>query len=294
MSKVIREHKDTVFRMLFRDPARFCELYRAIGGVIHDESSVVEVTLRDVFHMNMRNDISYEVDNNLVVFVEHQSTVCGNMPIRMLEYALKTFRAQTDSRLLYSPYAQKLKSVEFYVVYHGQDDSPEVFSLSDHMTEIRNARNGRPFLDCNIDVIDIRLSMGDSVLLRSRSLHGYSLLQAYVLEKLQSGADLEEAVEAAVKRCLYEGVLVEFLSKHALEVKDIMYTQYDYETDIRVKCEESMKRGIEVGREEGREEGIEVERLSIARKMLLQGFDSMSVSQVTGLELERVLSLGSS
>ena len=59
----------------------------------------------------------------------------------------------------------------------------------------------------------------NEVLMRSEKLQGYSLLLNYVDEYKQQGSDLKTAVDRAVNRCIEEGILQDFLRKHAVEAQ---------------------------------------------------------------------------
>ena len=58
--KVVRNYKDTVFRMLFNDRERLLELYNALNGTMHDNPEELKVTtLENAVYMNIKNDISF-------------------------------------------------------------------------------------------------------------------------------------------------------------------------------------------------------------------------------------------
>jgi hypothetical protein len=74
-------YKDNVFTALFNDPEKFRELYNVIKGANYDESAKISInTLSEALFLKRINDISFTVDNRLVVLLEHQSTV--NHPCR--------------------------------------------------------------------------------------------------------------------------------------------------------------------------------------------------------------------
>ena len=77
------KYKDSVFSFLFSDPQVLKELYCALENVtLPPDTQVTINTLEDVLFMGKVNDISFEIDNKLVVLVEHQS---------LSQYSLKTF-----------------------------------------------------------------------------------------------------------------------------------------------------------------------------------------------------------
>jgi hypothetical protein len=91
---VNKKHKSTVFADLFSDKEILRELYSAIGGVSIPPETPIEVnTLSDALYKGRLNDVSFLIDNRLVVLVEHQSTINHNMPLRLLEYVADIYKS---------------------------------------------------------------------------------------------------------------------------------------------------------------------------------------------------------
>ncbi|MBR1853899.1 MAG: transposase, partial [Lachnospiraceae bacterium] len=79
---VVREYKDTIFRMLYSDKKELLALYNAVNGANYmDPEQLMVVTLEHAIYMPMKNDVSFILDTRLSLY-EHQSTVCPNMPLR--------------------------------------------------------------------------------------------------------------------------------------------------------------------------------------------------------------------
>ena len=73
---VNRKHKTSVFSTLFSDPETLRELYSAIEGVDVPKDAVIQInTLSDVLFMGQLNDVSFTINDQLVVLIEHQSTI---------------------------------------------------------------------------------------------------------------------------------------------------------------------------------------------------------------------------
>jgi regulator of sigma D len=82
-----REYKDNVFVALCEDKERIVEIYNAVSGKNYPADAALEiVTLKDVLFMGRRNDVAFLLEDRLIVLMEHQSTVCENMPARLLMY----------------------------------------------------------------------------------------------------------------------------------------------------------------------------------------------------------------
>ena len=79
-----RNYKDSLFRNIFKDKHRLCNLYRALSGEDVSPDDITINTLRGTFFNDIKNDISFNVGNRMVVLIEHQGSWNPNMPLRML------------------------------------------------------------------------------------------------------------------------------------------------------------------------------------------------------------------
>lgn len=101
----IRNHKDTVFRMLFRDKIQLLELYNAMNHTAYTNSEEIQiVTLDNAIYMNMKNDNAFILHDVLNLY-EHQSTFTPNMPLRDLLYIARELEPMIKD---ISVYASKL------------------------------------------------------------------------------------------------------------------------------------------------------------------------------------------
>ena len=88
---VVRNYKDSVFRMLFREKKELLVLYNAVNGTDYSDPEDLQITtLESAVYMSMKNDVSFVLDMRLSLY-EHQSTVNKNMPLRDLMYVAKIF-----------------------------------------------------------------------------------------------------------------------------------------------------------------------------------------------------------
>ena len=80
-TKVQRNYKDTVSRMLFREPENALSLYNALNGTNYADASQITFNMLDnAIYMGMQNDISFLIMNEVNLY-EHQSTYNLNMPL---------------------------------------------------------------------------------------------------------------------------------------------------------------------------------------------------------------------
>ena len=69
-----REHKSSVFSLLFGKPEILRNLYSAIEGVELPQDVPIKInTLFNAFIKGRKNDISFIMDKRLILILEHQS-----------------------------------------------------------------------------------------------------------------------------------------------------------------------------------------------------------------------------
>lgn len=81
--------------------------------------------------------------------------------------------------------------------------------------------------------------------------------------KEECSLELEEAVERAIKECIQEGILKEFLEKNQVEAKNMSIFEYDQEKHIKQEREAAW--------EEGKKAGERDMLLKLAEKKLRKG-----------------------
>lgn len=99
--KVIFNHKDTVFRMIYSGKEELLELYNAVNDTHYENPNELEITtLENAIYMNMKNDVSCMLDMWMNLY-EHQSTVNPNMPLRDLFYTARLYEKLIVGKDLY-------------------------------------------------------------------------------------------------------------------------------------------------------------------------------------------------
>ncbi|MGI5098029.1 Rpn family recombination-promoting nuclease/putative transposase [Treponema socranskii] len=292
MSTANRKYKDSVFVDLFSEDEKakenFLSLYNALHGTNLQLSCPVEnIRLENVMYMNIINDVSCLVDNKIIVLAEHQSTINENMPLRFLEYIARLYeklQAPTDR---YLRKLSKIPTPEFYVFYNGVDDYPEttVLKLSDAFIK----KPERVPLELEVKVYNINKNKSSEVLSRCKPLEEYSLFVEEVRKQTQ--LDSENGFTNAVKICIEKGILREYLMRKSREVINMLVAEYDYDTDIAVQREESLKIGIQQGMKQGFSDGSHQAKLETAKNLLGLGVSVENIAQATGLTKTEVESL---
>lgn len=131
--RVIRNQKDTVFRMLYRDKKELLELYNALNGTAYQNTEALEIhTLENAIYMAVKNDVSFLLDAELNLY-EHQASFNPNMPLRDLIYIARQLEKFLRQRSLYSGSLVKIPVPRFVVFYNGNAVRPErqILKLSD-------------------------------------------------------------------------------------------------------------------------------------------------------------------
>ena len=288
MSTANRKYKDSVFVDLFSEDEKakenFLSLYNALHGTNLQLSCPVEnIRLDNVMYMNIINDVSCLVDNKIIVLAEHQSTINENMPLRFLEYIARLYeklQAPTDR---YLRKLSKIPTPEFYVFYNGKEDYPEttVLRLSDAFI----VKPEQMPLELEVKVFNINKNKAADVLSRCKTLDEYSLFVEEV--RIQTQLDPENGFTNAVKICIEKGILKEYLQRKSREVINMLVAEYDYDTDITVQREESLRIGIE----QGFSDGAYQKAIETAKNLLAMKFPIENIAKATGLSIQEVEAL---
>jgi hypothetical protein len=206
---VNREYKDSLFSWLFSDPDTLRELYSALEGVsLSPEIPVTINTLEGILFKGRINDISFAIGDRLVVLLEHQSTINGNMPLRLLLYMAKIYEKMTGERDIYREKRIALPFPEFIVLYNGKGAYPEKgdLRLSESFRDSAEFGLGERevSLELKVKVYNINPGYNEAIIKRCKWLEGYSVFVGRVREEEKKGTGREEAMAAAV-RGVYRG-----------------------------------------------------------------------------------------
>ena len=234
MEKENREHKDSLFVDLF----------------YQDETIIRKVKIDDVLYKNFKNDISFEVNGQVLVFGEYQSTVNMNMCLRCLMYVGRAYEQLVDRKARYRTTLVKIPTPEFYTFYNGKKEQPleRVLSLSDAFMNPA----GENSVELKVKVININSDKAHELLGKCGILKEYSQF----ISMVRKYSDEESAIKKAIRECMEQGILSDYLKRKGSEVENMLIAEYSYEEDIQVKQEEAMQQGVQKGIRQGRQEGL--------------------------------------
>ncbi len=94
------------------------------------------------------------------------------------------------------------------------------------------------------------------------------------------GKDPKNGYDTAIKECMQNNILKEYLTRKSKEVHNMLLSEYDYETDMEVRWEEAYECGIEQGIEQG--------TIKTASSLKNMGISSSQITQATGLSIEEI------
>ena len=243
MEKENLEHKDSVFVDLFYQDEtakkNLLSLYNALHDTEYeDENLVRKVKIDDVLYKNFKNDISFEVNGQVLVFGEHQSTVNMNMCLRCLMYVGRAYEQLVDSKARYRTTLVKIPTPEFYTFYNGKKEQPleRVLSLSNAFMNPA----GENSVELKVKVININSDKAHELLGKCGILKEYSQF----ISTVRKYSDEESAIKKAIRECMEQGILSDYLKRKGSEVENMLIAEYSYEEDIQVKQEEAMQQGM--------------------------------------------------
>ena len=182
MAKVKNNYKDNTFCALFSEKKNLIELYNALSGSSFDMDTPVEiVTLDNTFFGDRENDLSFIIDNRWIVLAEQQSTLCPNIPLRMLVYVARQYENLVFSRDIYSRKLLKIPTPELYVFYNGPQDAPveQEMKLSDAFM----AECDKIAIEVTVKFINVNYEKGAEILKGCKTMKGYSLLLHMIREE---------------------------------------------------------------------------------------------------------------
>jgi len=247
--KVQRNYKDTVSRMLFREPENALSLYNALNGTSYTDASQITFNMLDnAIYMGMQNDISFLIMNEVNLY-EHQSAYNLNMPLGDLFYVAELLQVYVKDQSLYSSKLIKLPTPHFVVFYNGVEEKPEKRIL--RLSEAFEVQTDDPELELKVMILNINPSMNEELKEKCPILKQYTQYVEQIRYNSVS-MPLEQAVEAAIEYCIRRNILKEFLSKQKAEVIKMSIFEYDEEREMELIRRDEREIGEQIGAEKER------------------------------------------
>lgn len=277
-----RKIRDTVFCHYMSTEQNLLELGNALNGTQYTDPSSISInTLDGSFYSNIKNDISFLMENLMVVLIEHQTTINPNMPLRFLSYVDELFRryTQPQQKKIYSSELVKLPTPNFYVFYDGNDDSFDRYTLrlSDAF-EI-------PSNNLELTVSVYNLATGKSKALKNlcQPLNEYSIFSNKYKDFRKQNLTIDESVREATHYCLENNIMYDYLKNNESEVISMFGFEWNEKEEREALLEAGEARGEARGITIGEARG----RLLALKDLVLDGTVSLkTASQKAGMSID--------
>ena len=272
-STEIRQYKDNVFCLLYRDKNNLLDLYNGLNNTNYTNVNDLTVTtLKGGVYMKYKNDASFVFGQDLYMF-EQQSSRNPNMPLRFLHYLSDVYRQMYNNSDLHRSTTLKIPVPHFVTFYNGKQplEAESILRLSDMYEKNIDC----PELELMVRVININTdnNAGNKSRTFNSNIHTYSseflskceTLKDYMIfvNKVRVKTDVEKidirtAVTEAVDECIAENVLSEFFRNHREEVITVSIYEYDEEGHLEIVKEEGRQLGIAEGKQLGLAQGRQI------------------------------------
>lgn len=249
-----------MFRAYFKEPKNFMQLCNAVTNLSLKAEELRETTVEEILFNNLRNDVSFSAGNHCFVFFEHQSTRNFNMPLRMLFYLSLLYQGQVPGDSIYREKLIKLPAPKFFVFYNGKEPCPEesILKLSDAFSMAGGD------IELTVKVYNINYNKNFRLISECRPVHDYSVFVDRVETNRARGMNRDEAIIEAIRRCIDNDIMREFLETHRWEVFKMVNLWWN-EADARKSY---IAQGIEQGIEQGTEQGERKNALENVRNLM--------------------------
>lgn len=240
-----REYKDRLFCLLFgneENKANILSLYNALNDSNYTNVDDIEITtIEDAVYIKMKNDVSFLIDSYLSLW-EQQSTFNPNMPLRGLMYYGNLYNSYIKERGLniYGSKLVKIPTPKYIVFYNGERNRQAVEKLK--LSEAFMQKEVDYEFEWTATMINLNQGKNEELLSKCKVLSDYMTLINKIRIYKRETKKIRDVVDLAIKECIEENVLAEFLKKHRGDIMASCLTEFD---------EEVFKKGmIEEGREE--------------------------------------------
>ena len=139
-------------------------------------------------------------------------------------------------------------------------------------------------------MININYNKDNKLLENCKPLQEYTLFVEAVRRHIRF--DRENGFKNAIKECIRNDILRDYLERKSREVMNMLIAEYDYDTDIAVQREESLRigiqQGIAQGIQQGFSDGAHQNALQNAGNLKRLGVSIEIIAKATGLTKEEV------
>ncbi len=264
-----KNHKDNVFRALYRSKRRLLELYNAINHTNYTNTKDLTIrTLNGMTFLGMKNDVSFIFDSELNLY-EHNSTPCPNIPLRYLYYIASSLKQLIPLKELYKESMVKIPVPRFYVFYNGTKPIPDRFEYK--LSDMYEKKIEEPGLELVTTVLNINEGHNKELMNACKTLREYSIYVAKVRKYMQEAkrtisadeynirknALIKEIVIKTIDECIEEDILKDFFISNRKEAINMSILDCTAEEQLQVLTDESYDKGVSIGVSIGVSQGTE-------------------------------------
>ena len=254
------------------------ELYNALNGTnLTDPDELKVNTIENVIYINMKNDISFWVDDQMVLY-EQQSTFNQNMPLRGFFYFAQLYQKHLMTNKININISSKIKipTPRFFVFYNGKTDKDDFFKM--RLSESFLTPDNSGDFEWTATVININEDRLTGIHKNCKSLYDYAKFIAKVRECVKGKEPKYEDIETAVDWAIEEDLLEGFFERQKAEVIGMILAEFNQET--YEKC------AHDYAYRDGREDKAVEDAVMIVKEF---NADPKVAAEKTGAPLDKVL-----
>lgn len=240
-----RNHKDSLFRKVFRKKKDLLALYNALNGTHYKNEDDLEInTLDNALYMSIKNDVSCIIGCTMNLY-EHQSSYNPNMPLRGLIYFAQQYNIYMEKRKLnlYSSTMQKIPTPRYIVFYNGLRNEPDrqLLKLSDAFQTEGGC------LECEAVMLNINYGQNRELMEKCKRLEEYAFFIATVRKYAGNKMlKLGEAITSAIDECIEKEILLDILTEERAEVFMYILESFNKELYERDLKENALAEGLKI------------------------------------------------
>ncbi|MBO5826236.1 MAG: Rpn family recombination-promoting nuclease/putative transposase [Treponema sp.] len=137
-------------------------------------------------------------------------------------------------------------------------------------------------LEITVKIININIEKDNPILHKCKPLKQYSDFVNQV--RICMKENVENPFTTAINLSIKNGILSDYLKRKSTEIRNMLFGEYDYDTDIRVQRREAFEDGVE----EGISQGAEQKAIETAKNFLKLGLSIELIAEGTGLSEENI------
>lgn len=270
--------RDRLFRLAFQDRKDLLELYNAVNRTSYEDPDQLEITtLTDAVFLGVKNDLSFIIGASMNLY-EHQSTRCGNMPLRGPIYFSSLYQnyVKQHSYNLYGSSTIQLPFPNYLIFYNGEAGEPDESEALLSEAFQKPDKDVPPAVECRVKMLNINRDHNSELMNGCRRLWEYAEFIGHIQDNISDGLTVRDAVNEAMDTCQKLGILSDLLGRCRTEVLNMLLAEYNEKETIEYLRREQRQLGREEGKQLGKSALIlelleDIGRIPDSLRSLVQG-----------------------